>query len=175
MVEGKVMSPLTDELFYSWSCTRLSSHTLKAQQTSHHRKKPRFMVPSMVFGSLQSSSLSSSYVVNDTLVSGVHCKLYAYGSFSEVITKLRSFRNWSQCSVAKWRHNYFMPGRISIARPSHRFTENLPRIYHETDLSWMVNSSEKRPLFSWMGTSSNFPPAIHLVSPTMLLFDNIGT
>ena len=31
--------------------------------------------------------------------------------------KLRSFRDWSQCSVAKWRHNHFMPGRISIARP----------------------------------------------------------
>ena len=39
----------------------------------------------------------------------------------------------------------------------------------------MVNSSEKRPLFSWMGTSSNFPLAIHLVSPTIFPFDNIGT
>ena len=74
-------------------CTCLSSHTLKAQQTSHHRKKPRFMVSSMVLFLCNPQPFPSSYVVNDALVSGVHCKLYAYGRFSEVITKLRSFRN----------------------------------------------------------------------------------
>ena len=116
MVEGKVMSPPTGEQFCSWSCIYLSSHTLKAQQTSHHRKKPSFMVSSMVLFLYNPDPFSSSYVVNDALVSGVHCKLYAYGLFSEVITKLRSFRNLSQRSVTKWRHNYIMPGRISIAR-----------------------------------------------------------